>query len=88
MKTFTNPHDALKHHVTGAIERGEKQPIVALIHTPGDTYTVTGLLYNSTKRFRHSYSNPMHALGINLWRGSVWQQKFGKGRTLIKRVFN
>ena len=25
---FSNPHDALRHHVSGAVERGEKTPIV------------------------------------------------------------
>jgi hypothetical protein len=28
MTTFNNPHDALRHHVSGAIARGESQPVV------------------------------------------------------------
>lgn len=35
MKTKSTPLDRLKHHVTGAIERGEKTAIVAVTHTPG-----------------------------------------------------
>jgi hypothetical protein len=31
MKHFKSPNDALKHHVTGAIERGEKIAVVAVI---------------------------------------------------------
>lgn len=34
MPTFKNPLDALKHHVTGAIERGEAEPIVEVPATP------------------------------------------------------
>lgn len=30
MERFDNPHDALRHHVTGAIERGEATAIPAL----------------------------------------------------------
>ena len=29
MPNFSNPHDALRHHVSGAIERGEAEPITA-----------------------------------------------------------
>lgn len=30
MPDFRNPHDALRHYVSGAVERGEKQSIVAM----------------------------------------------------------
>ena len=56
-------------------------------HMIGDTYVVTGFYYNSTRKFRQCYSNPMQAMGINLWRGRVWQVRNGK-RKLIKRVWN
>ena len=59
------------------------------IHQPGDRYVVTGLLYNSTKRFRRETDNPWLALGINLWRGTVWRIPAGTGtRQKIKTVFN
>jgi hypothetical protein len=38
VKHFKNPNDALKYHVTGAIERGEAVAIEAVVktkHTPG-----------------------------------------------------
>ena len=49
-----------------------------------DTYDVTGV-DRSGKRFKLSFSGEFHAMGINLWRGSVWRVRDGK-RTLIKRV--
>lgn len=52
-----------------------------------DKFIVTGLLYNSNKRFKSVYSSLWHALSINLWNGSVWHERDGK-RTLIRRVFN
>lgn len=52
-----------------------------------DKFIVTGLLYNSNKRFKSVYSNLFHALSINLWNGSVWLERDNK-RTLIKRVYN
>ena len=57
-------------------------------HHNGDVYHVTGVdVYG--KRFKIVTSNPMHALGINLWRGSVWQIKAGqKKRRKIKEVWN
>ena len=51
------------------------------------TYHITGLLYNSRKRFRRTTDNFMFAMGINLWRGSVWTVTNGK-RKLLKRVYN
>ena len=56
-------------------------------HNRGDKYIVTGLKYNTKTRFRQEYDSPYWALGINLWRGSVWQVKAGTNkRQLIKRV--
>lgn len=49
-------------------------------------YIITGVdVYG--KRFRIKTSNYIHAMGINLYNGSVWLLKNGK-RTLIKRVVN
>jgi hypothetical protein len=31
---FTNPLDALRYHVSGAVERGEKKPIVEIPAKP------------------------------------------------------
>jgi hypothetical protein len=52
-------------------------------------YTITGLLYNSTRRFVKRTTNLQHAFGINLWRGSVWGTRKTDGkRQLLKRCFN
>lgn len=50
------------------------------------TYIVTGVDRNG-KRFVKQYSEKFWAMGINLWRGSVWEVTDGK-RRLIKRVYN
>jgi len=49
-------------------------------------YHVTGV-DRSGKRFKIVTSNGMHAVCINIWRGSVWEVTNGK-RKLIKRVYN
>jgi len=58
-------------------------------HHNGDTYEVTGVLTNG-KRFKPIVtSNPHHALGINLYRGTVWQRKAGEtSRRKVKEVWN
>lgn len=56
------------------------------IHKKGDTYLITGRTTDGRK-FRHTYSNPMMAMAINLWQGRVWQVRNGK-RKLLKTVFN
>lgn len=53
----------------------------------GDKFIVTGLLYNSKKRFSNTYSTWSHARCINVWRGSKWLLRNGK-RTLIERIWN
>tara|TARA_R100001244_G_scaffold68739_2_gene56190 strand:- start:668 stop:850 length:183 start_codon:yes stop_codon:yes gene_type:complete len=50
-------------------------------------YKVTGVLRNA-RRFRAIHTDSyMHAVGINLWRGSVWSMDDGKWRR-IRTVFN
>ncbi len=49
-------------------------------------YEVTGV-DRSGSRFSISTRSRIQAMGINLWKGSVWAVKNGK-RTLIKRVEN
>jgi hypothetical protein len=58
-----------------------------MIHQRGDTYHVTGTLVNGRRFPPIVTRNPIHALGINLWHGSVWQIRDGK-RHLVKRVSN
>lgn len=58
-----------------------------------DHFIVTGLLYNSKKRFRQRYTSDyvglITAFGINLWRGSIWGiLRTTKKRKLLKRVWN
>jgi hypothetical protein len=57
-----------------------------ITHRVGDSYIVTGKTVRG-KRFRINSDNLWHAMGINLYRGSVWQVRDGK-RKLIKRVNN
>jgi hypothetical protein len=49
------------------------------------SYDVTGI-DRYGKRFSMRYASIRHALGINLWCGSVWEVRNGK-RKLIKRVY-
>jgi hypothetical protein len=49
-------------------------------------YKVTGV-DRSGRRFKIETDNTFHAMGINLWRGSVWRNENGKWK-LIKRVWN
>lgn len=58
---------------------------------PVVSYVVTGVDRNN-KRFSKQYSDKYWALGINLWRGNVWEQTLiGPGvikRKRIKQVWN
>lgn len=57
-------------------------------HHAHDRYHITGVRIDG-KRFKLVTSNPIHAFGINLWRGSVWFVPAGTGkRRLVKRVMN
>lgn len=61
--------------------------MITWTHQTGDVYHVTGIL-QSGRRFKCIVTdNPHHALGINLYRGTVWVMRNGK-RTLVKRVWN
>lgn len=57
-------------------------------HNSGDKYHVTGTDRDG-RRFKVVTSNPFHALGVNVYRGSLWQQKAGDSkRRLIRRTYN
>jgi hypothetical protein len=56
-------------------------------------FIVTGRLYQSETRFRKTYpgtyQGALFAMGINLWRGSVYGlNKLTGKRVLLKRVMN
>jgi hypothetical protein len=51
-------------------------------------FHVTGRLYNSTKRFKHVYTDYRTAMMINLWNGSVFGVKHNGKRVLLERVYN
>jgi len=52
-------------------------------------YVVTGTLKNGQRFEPMEFSSKMHALGINLWNGSVYEKDTVTGkRKLIKRVSN
>ena len=55
-------------------------------HTAGDRYQVTGITVYG-QRFRIETTNPFHALGINIFRGTLWLVRNNK-RTILKRVHN
>jgi len=51
-------------------------------------YEITGV-DKEGKRFKMSTKSHIQAMGINLWRGSVWFIKDGETkRKLVKRVWN
>ena len=50
-------------------------------------YVITGTDVRG-RRFKLSTTNRMHALGINLFRGSVWFVNKNGKRQLLKRVYN
>ena len=50
-------------------------------------YKVTGT-DRSGRRFRMFYPNKSMALGINLWRGTVWEMQPAGNWKIIKRVYN
>lgn len=62
---------------------GLKIPIAKIKH-----FEVTGLYWNSNKRFNIKHSNFDVACSINLWRGSVWVVLDDNTKKLIKRVWN
>ena len=47
------------------------------------SYEVTGV-DRAGKRFKIVTSNPIHAFGINVWKGTLWLVREGK-RTMIQR---
>ena len=53
---------------------------------PKSTYLVTGVTRNG-HRFRVETENLIHALGINLWTGTVWEV-FEGHRKKIRTVSN
>jgi hypothetical protein len=57
------------------------------IHGSTPTNVVTGVLTDGRRFKAMRFRNKMHAMMINLYRGSVWEEKNGR-RTLIKRVYN
>ena len=50
-------------------------------------YHITGIDRNGRRFLTVRTTNYIHAMGLNLWRGSVWRVSDGK-RKLIKRVHN
>lgn len=50
-------------------------PIETITHNEGDEYRVTGTLFRGGRFPAIHTKDPIHALNINLWRGSVWQKK-------------
>lgn len=49
-------------------------------------YKVTGVDKNG-KRFKIETNSRMHAFGINLWNGSVWQLQENNKWKLLNRVY-
>ena len=51
------------------------------------SYEVTGKDRNGN-RFKCSTTNPTHALGINVWQGTVWAVMSDGSRKVVRRVHN
>ena len=52
-----------------------------------ELYHITGIDKNG-KRFKIVTKNRIHAMGINLWHGTVWRVLSNGSRIKIKRVNN
>ena len=50
-------------------------------------WKVTGI-DRDDRRFRIVTSNAVHALGINVWRGTVWRMDSGGTWRIFRRVWN
>lgn len=51
-------------------------------------YRVTGVLYNSKRRFTLNFKTLLEATSINLWNGSIWAILENGKKKLIRRVIN
>ena len=51
------------------------------------TYHITGVDRNG-KRFKIVTSNPIHAAGINVWRGTKWIVDENGKRKVLQRIYN
>lgn len=56
-------------------------------------FIITGLLYNSTKRFRKEFTGDLdgytNANMTNIWNGTLWGVKKDNGKKeILKRVYN
>ncbi len=67
------------------IERIKRENKSALTNT----YKITGKYYNTTRNFKPIVTtNYWYARGINLWRGTMWQQRVDGTWAVVKRVYN
>lgn len=62
-------------------------PTVRLEEHQMKTYHVTGVDCTG-KRFKIITDNPIHAAGINVWRGTKWEVDKNGRRHVIQRIFN
>jgi len=51
-------------------------------------FVVTGLYYNSTRKFRIVTSSFIHATGINLWKGNIWGVLENGKRVRLSKAVN
>jgi hypothetical protein len=51
-----------------------------------EEYKVTGV-DRSGKRFRILTNNAIHAMGINVWQGTLWVRRGGRWR-VVRRYYN
>jgi hypothetical protein len=68
--------------------REEHLRIAESVEQRKPVYHVTGVLRDGKRFKRIVTDNALHALGINLWLGSVWKVRSDGSRTLVKRVTN
>ena len=51
------------------------------------TYHITGITRDG-KRFKIVTDNAIHAMGINVWRGTKWIVNENGKRTVLQRIYN
>lgn len=69
MPYFSNPLDALRYHVSGAIERGEAQPVTAIEAEKHWYMYATGAVLAATQQDADNYARQ---LGLDNQEGMWW----------------
>lgn len=85
MPKFSTPLEALRYHVTGAIERGEKKPIVNI--SPSDLQVLRNKLEIAIAQWDKKQRNP-NAGGIALLRLDETIDEIAKGTSVARALYD